>query len=87
MLLCVIIDLVVVVVGVVWILVVVFLYVFGEIVCVLVLLWFVVVGVVWVIKGFEFGLGCFLYEVVCEVFGLDVLLVVVIGLLFVKEVI
>lgn len=83
----VIIDLVLVVQGVVWILVVMLLYVFGEIVCVLVLLWLVGVGVVWVIKGFEFGLGCFLYEVVCEVLGEDVLLVVVIGLLFVKEVI
>lgn len=79
-------DFVVVLCGVKVVLIVVFSYVFVLMLDEIVLLFDVDVVIVWVSKGFEFGIGCFLYELVVEKL-LGCLVVVVIGLLFVKEVV
>lgn len=49
--------------------VVVFSYVFGEVLCQIKLLMCFDVCLVWVIKGLEVEIGCLLQDVVCEVLG------------------
>lgn len=78
-------DLVIVLVVSCDIFVVVLSYVFGQVLCQIKLLMCFDVWLVWVIKGLEVEIGCLLQDVVCEVLGDDILLVVILGLIFVKE--